>query len=178
MLPRFLKFIPALALALLFTTPAGAEDLYTVSGVHVDASAASSAEALNIAIAQGRPKAWQILYRRLTRQQDWTRLPTLDAATLVRLSRNYTPTNERRSTTRYVADVTYIFNPDAVARLLRGAGIAFTTQASAARILLVPMAPGVTGGGWAQAFASPSLQAGGVSFSLPSADELHAMAGI
>ena len=58
---------------------AAAQDLYTVSGVHVDASAASSAEALNVAIAQGRPKAWQILYRRLTRQQDWARQPALDA---------------------------------------------------------------------------------------------------
>ena len=79
MLSRFLNFIPALALALVLATPVHAEDLYTVSGVHVDASASSSAEALNLAIAQGRPKAWQILYRRLTRQQDWTRQPALDA---------------------------------------------------------------------------------------------------
>ena len=83
MLSRFLKSFAALALALwcLFSVaPAqAADDLYTVSGVHVDASGASSAEALNVAIAQGRPKAWQILYRRLTRQQDWSRQPVLDA---------------------------------------------------------------------------------------------------
>src|SRR5215813_862904 len=108
-----------IGLGLVLAVPASAEDLYTVSGVHVDASAASSAEALNLAIAQGRPRAWQILYRRLTRQQDWARQPQLDAATLVRLSRGYTPGNERRSTTRYVADVSYMFNPDAVARTLR-----------------------------------------------------------
>src|SRR5437868_1527305 len=116
MLSRFHKFIPVLVLTLLFSAPALADDLYTVAGVHVDASGASSSEALNVAIAQGRPKAWQILYRRLTRQQDWTRQPMLDAPALVRLSRGYTPTNERRSTTRYVADVAYNFNPDAVAR--------------------------------------------------------------
>src|SRR5581483_3456654 len=45
--------------------------LFTVSSVHVDASGASSTEALNAAIAQGRAKAFQILYRRLTRQADW-----------------------------------------------------------------------------------------------------------
>ena len=80
----------------------------------MDATAASSTEAYNAALADGRPRAWQILYRRLTRQQDWARQPELDAAALVRITRGYTVANERRSTTRYVADVTYQFNPDAV----------------------------------------------------------------
>src|ERR1700744_3290232 len=174
MLSRFLKFIPALALALLFAAPARAEDLYTVSGVHVDASAASSAEALNIAIAQGRPKAWQILYRRLTRQQDWARLPTLDVATLVRLSRNYTPANERRSTTRYVADVTYIFNPDAVARTLRDANIAFS-QTAVRRIVLVPMSPTFNDGPWAQALNAAGPRDAVVPFSMPAAADAPAL---
>ena len=168
MYSRFLKFIPVLALALCVAVPAHAEDLYTVAGVHVDASAASSAEALNLAIAQGRPRAWQILYRRLTRQQDWTRQPPLDAPSLVRLSRGYTPANERRSTTRYVADVTYIFNPDAVARVLRDANVAFT-QTVVRPILLVPMSPGFNTGPWAQAFSAPNLRDSVVPFSLPTA---------
>ena len=52
--------------------PAMAQDnsLYTVSNVHVDASGASSTEALNAAIAQGRGKAFQTVYRRLTRQAE------------------------------------------------------------------------------------------------------------
>ncbi len=50
--------------------------------------------------------------------------------------------HERRSTTRYVADITYMFNPDAVARLLRAASIAYS-QAPAHRILVIPMSPGV-----------------------------------
>lgn len=170
MLSPILKSLPILAFALLFSLPARAQDLYTVSGVHVDASGASSAEALNVAIAQGRPKAWQILYRRLTRQQDWSRQPMLDAPALVRLSRGYTPANERRSTTRYVADVAYNFNPDAVARILRDANIAFT-QTAVRRILLVPMSPGYNTGPWTQAFAAAHDSF--VPFSLPAAgDEL------
>jgi hypothetical protein len=169
MLPRVLKCLSALALALwAFSSiaPALADDLYTVSGVHVDAAAASSAEAANIAIAQGRPKAWQILYRRLTREEDWARQPALDPATLVRLSRNYVPANERRSTTRYVADITYQFNPEAVARALRDANIAFT-QGAAHRVLLVPMSPAYNNGPWAQAFLAPGLRDTVVPFSLP-----------
>src|SRR5579859_6103299 len=102
------------AVALLVAAPAVAQDnsLYSVSNVHVDATGASSTEALNTAIAQGRGKAFQIVYRRLTRQADWVKQPALDAAGLLRISRGYNIANERRSTTRYVADVTYMFNPE------------------------------------------------------------------
>ena len=113
------------AVCFLGAVPArGQDSLYTVSGVHVDAGAASTTEAFNAAIAQGRGRAFQILFRRLTRQADWAKQPALDAQALVRLGRGYTVANERRSTTRYVADVTYMFNPDAVARTLRAAQIA------------------------------------------------------
>lgn len=172
MLSRVVKYVAALAIALWAVSavaPAkAADELYSVTGVHVDASAASSAEAADIAIEQGRPRAWQILYRRLTREEDWPREPVLDPAELVKLSLGYEPTNERRSTTRYVADVTYEFNPDAVARVLRDANIAFTQQAEH-RILLVPMSPGYSNNAWAQAFASPSLRDALVPFALPDA---------
>src|SRR3954464_1673882 len=92
--------------ALLLAIPAGAQaqenSLYTVSNVHVDATGASSTEALNAAIAQGRARALQMVYRRLTRQADWTRQPVLDTPGLLRISRGYNIANERRSTTRYV----------------------------------------------------------------------------
>lgn len=149
---RLLKYLALAGLVAALAAPARAASPYTVADVHVDASAASSTEALNIAVAQGRPKAWTILYRRLTRQQDWPRQPGLDPQTLLRISRGYTIANERRSTTRYVADVTYIFNPRAVSRILQQAGIAFT-QGEAKRILVVPMSPGFQGGAWADALS-------------------------
>jgi hypothetical protein len=171
MSPHFKKILLVLMLAAwavpaLFVFSAWAADPpYTVSNVHVDASAASTTEAFNAALEQGRPKAWATLYRRLTRQQDWVRQPDLDLAALLRISRGYTVANERRSTTRYVADVTYSFNPDAVARLLQGAGIAYTLGA-ARRILVVPMSPGFQMGPWAQALNSPGLKDSVVPFSL------------
>jgi hypothetical protein len=179
---RFSVILPALAaITLLAAVPAGAQtraDLYTVSDIHVDVTAKSSTEAFTTAIAEGRPRAFQTLYRRLTAQRDWGRQPNLDAAALLRLSRGYNVANERRSTTRYVADVSYVFNPDAVNRLLRSSNIAFA-QGNAPRILVVPMAPNVSGGGWAQALASPSVQQNNlVPFALPPADDLRAMAGL
>ena len=124
--PFLASLLAALALLVLPAAAQTQAELFTVSGIHVDVTARSSTEAFTTAIASGRPQAFQILFRRLTQQKDWTRQPNLDAAGLTRLSRGYNVANERRSTTRYVADVTYLFNPDAVARLLRGANIAFT----------------------------------------------------
>ena len=45
--------------------------------------------------------------------------------------------NEKRSTTRYVADVSYTFSPEGVSKVLGGVGIAFA-QTQPKRILLVP----------------------------------------
>src|ERR1700743_3043329 len=91
-----------LAMAAL-AAPARAQDnSYTVPGVHVAPAAAPASEALNAPINQGRSKAFQILYRRLTRQADWTRQPALDAAALLRLGRGFSIPNERRSHTRCV----------------------------------------------------------------------------
>jgi hypothetical protein len=159
-------FLAAFAFVMVAAGPAAAQDtLYTVNGVHVDATAASSGEALNQAIAQGRAKAFQILFRRLTRQADWGRQPSLDAAALLRLSRGTNITNERRSTTRYTADVTYMFNPTAVQRALRAAQIAFS-QVQAKPVLVIPMSPGVSHGPWAQALASPAFRDSQVPFVL------------
>jgi Uncharacterized protein conserved in bacteria (DUF2066) len=158
--------------------PARAQDaLYTVNGVHVDATGASSGEASNQAIAQGRAKAFQILFRRLTRQADWARQPPLDTASLLRLSRGTNITNERRSTTRYTADVTYIFNPTAVQRTLRAAQIAFS-QAQARPILVIPMSPGVSHGPWASALMSPAFRDSQVPFTLLGPEDDAALAGV
>lgn len=168
-----------LALLLLPAGPAAAQEnsLFTVTNLHVDATGASSTEALNAAIAQGRAKAFQIIYRRLTRQADWTRQPALDLPGLLRISRGYSVANERRSTTRYVADVTYTFNPDAVARLLRSSGIAFS-QTQARRILVIPMSPGVSHGPWAAALGAPALRDSQVPFNLLAAEDDASLAGL
>lgn len=166
-------FLAALSLALLvpcFLTAAGAQSAFEVSNIHVDATAASTAEARSNAIAGGRSSAWGVLYKRLTRQQDWARQPVLAPAQLQKLIIGYFPVNERRSSRRYVADVTYTFSPDAVARLLQAAAIPYTAMA-AKRILLVPMAPGYArNSSWTTVFSSPRFASAAVPFSLPLGD--------
>jgi hypothetical protein len=162
-------------------SPVGAADAtFTVSGVHIEAKGASFAEAKKAAIDAGRSQAWQVLFRRLTRQQDWTKEPQPDPAVFDRLIVSYFGVNERRSTTRYVADGTYIFNPDAVTRMLQSAGIAYAT-AQARRVLVIPMAPGYgKTSGWTQALANPRLAGGLVPFALPFGDgeDMKALAAL
>ena len=172
-MPRF-KFTLTALLAVAFcclARPAfSSQAIFTVSNVHVDATAYSASVAQSVAFSQGRPKAWQIVYRRLTRQQDWDKQPQLDDTQLQRLIRNFKVTNERRSTTRYTADISYNFNPAAVAKVLRDANIAFA-QGSAHRILLIPMSPQYArGSAWTNAFIAPRFADAIVPFTLPLGD--------
>jgi hypothetical protein len=167
-----LAFALAVAAVLAISGPARADDLFTVNGIHVDASAASASAAQLTATAQGRPKAWSALFRRITRQQDWGRQPNLDDAALQRIIKTAFPRNERRSTTRYVADMTYQFSPDGVQRALQGVGIAFALF-QAKKILVIPFAPGYARNtAWGAALASPRFAAAVVPFALPGGDAL------
>jgi hypothetical protein len=181
---RHISLFPALAFALavicLSPRPAAADGQFTVAGVHVDASSASVAEARNAAVAGGRPTAWHILFRRLTRQQDWARQPTLDNSQLQRLITTYYPSNEMRSTRRYVAEMTYVFNQEAVTRLLQTSGIPYAAS-TAKRVLVIPMAPTYSrGSSWTAALANPRFAYSVVPFSVPIGDapDMSALDGL
>ena len=170
----FTRLAPVLALALAFLLPgpAAAVDLtYTVSGIHVDATAASASAAQAVAIDQGRPRAWDILFKRIAKQPDWSKQPKLNADALRRLMRGFTVANEKRSTTRYVADVTYTFSPEAVSRVMGTISTAYRLAGSARRILLIPMAPTFDrASAWTSAFSSPRFGASLVPFAVPTGD--------
>jgi hypothetical protein len=164
------RLVPVVALAVLMLAPAAraADLMYTVSGIHVDATAASASAAEAIAIDQGRPRAWSILFQRLAKPGDQQKMPKLDTADLRRLMRSFSVTHEKRSTTRYVADVTYIFSPEAVSRVMMGISSSYRLAAPGRRILLIPMAPRyVPESGWTSAFAAPRFQTAAVPFAVP-----------
>jgi hypothetical protein len=148
-------------------------DLFTVSGVKVDASAESATAARDIAMTQGRPVAWTKLYRRLTAPAMWGKQPQLDENALLRLIRSFEVAGERRSTTRYLAEVIFHFNPAAVRAQLRQSNIAYTdTRARPA--LVIPVIAGKPGfdpmSPWAMAWNDPGLQQGLVPFVVPMND--------
>jgi len=168
-----------LASAIAFAAPAyaaPAPDLFTVPGVKVEASAESAISARDAAMAQGRAAAWTKLFHRLTAAANWRKQPMLDEKVLERLIGGaYEVANERRSTTRYLAEVTFHFNPNAVRAVLRQDRIAFTETRSPPA-LVVPL---IAGSGfdpvspWSAAWKDSELQQGLVPFVTPAADDMN-----
>jgi len=153
--------------------PAPLPDLFTVTGIKVDASAESATAARDLAMAQARPLGWTALFRRFTASANWGKQPQLDDSALLRLIRSIEVANERRSTTRYLAEVTLHFNANAVRAAFRQSGAAYTETRSRP-VLIVPVIEGASGfdpmSPWAMAWNDPSLQQGLVPFVLPSGD--------
>ncbi len=171
-----LILVLGLACMLPFADARAADDPFTVSGIAVDATASSSSVAQNIAIDEGRSRAWTTLFRRLTKTQDWPRQPVLDDMALQRMIRNYVVADERRSTTRFVASMSYVFNPDAVRRLLRSQDIPYVDMA-AKPVMVVAMAPGYSAHSpWASLWSNPKYATGAVPIVAPVGDALDAQA--
>jgi len=149
-----------------------AGDLFAVNNIKVDATAESAAIARDLAIGQGRAQAWTKVFHRLTATSVWPKQPQLMDAQLQRLAPGVDAVGERRSTTRYLADATYHFNPVAVRQLLRQSGVAFTETRSRPALVI----PIVADGGfdamspWAKVWSEPSYRQGLVPMILPEGD--------
>jgi len=119
-------------------------DVYSVSGVAVDASGANAAEARERALNQGRIRAADEVLRRFTLYGDWPRLPELSAEDGELLVAGIGVANERVSESRYLADVTARLDPQQVRSYLRRAGVRFTENQAAPSLLLPVLdTPGV-----------------------------------
>ncbi len=133
-----LAMAAGIAMALFAGGPAGAADLYTVKGVHVDQTAKSSAEARTIAQGAAQSLALSELLKRLTLPEDWPSLPQADARTAADAVRGFAVASEKTSSTRYIADLNVSFQPEAVRQMLRARNIPFgETQARPAVLLAV-----------------------------------------
>jgi hypothetical protein len=147
-------------------------DLFTVTAVKIDATAESAIIARDLAMAQGRPLAWTKLFRRFTAPASWGKQPQLDDNQLLRLIRSFEVAGERRSTTRYLADVTYHFNPAAVRAVLRQAHISYTETRSKPAVV-IPLIDGKgfdAASAWAMTWKDPVFMQGLVPMILPAGD--------
>ncbi len=130
--------IASLALGGYFVPPASADpahDVYTITGVPVDATAASGQAARDQAIAAGERRAVRLLLERLASRRDYPRLPQVAAADLVNLVDGFEVSNERSSGVHYAADLTVSFRPDAIRALMAQATIPIADTPS--RLVLV-----------------------------------------
>ncbi|NQV57378.1 MAG: DUF2066 domain-containing protein [Rhodospirillales bacterium] len=113
-------------------------DVFYVTGVHVDMVAESAAAARKKALADGERQAFARLFKRLTIRQDKRLSAGLTGPEIAALIRDFQVANEKNSSIRYLADLTYKFKPNEVRELLRDLSVEFAETRSKP-ILLLPV---------------------------------------
>ena len=165
----------ALALSLILACgTARGEAVFTVAHVPIDAEAASSAEARELAIAAGQRDALEILLRRLT--VEGASLPAPAEDSIAAMVAGFEIDRELVSTTRYRASLTVDFDPAEVRRLLRESGVAYAeTVSKPVLVVAVQRDPGgillwEDGNRWRRAWEERPPHGGLVPILLPLGD--------
>lgn len=103
----------------------GVSDIFTVRNVPVDETAGTAAEARQVALTVGQRRAFRRLLRRLVPEDQLDLVPEPESEALQYYVLDFSVANERTSTVRYLADLTFRFNAEEVRRLLRQNNVAF-----------------------------------------------------
>jgi len=130
---------PLLAFLLLGASQAYAGDPFTVGGIKVDATAANAIEAQVKASAEGQLAAAEVLFKRLTLEQERAAspIPVLTNETVARMIRALEPSKERRSANRYLGEVTVAFNPSQVQQFLQQNNLTLVSSQARERLVVV-----------------------------------------
>lgn len=115
-------------------------DVYAVSGVYVDETAANAAAAQQAGFAAAYRLGFERLVRRLTQPGEIAArgAPTADAQALERMVLSVDVEEERRSSTRYIGRVTVRFNPELVRSFLSHQSLS-VVDARTAPVMVAPL---------------------------------------
>ncbi|MBT7138434.1 MAG: DUF2066 domain-containing protein [Rhodospirillaceae bacterium] len=133
----FVLFV-AVSLALFNKSASAQSDVFSVRGVKVDVTAASTAEARDKAHMMGEGLAFRQLLERLTMRVDHFRLPNFSASEIASYVLDFEVAQEKASAVRYLATLNYSFKPENVRRLLVERGIAFA-ETTSKPVLVLPV---------------------------------------
>jgi len=128
----------AATVAAIMAFPAAAQDIFTVSGVHVDERAETAAAARERALEIGQRKAFEEVVARLTLPEDRAGLAMPDTSTIINMVRDFGVSNEKTSSVRYIADMTVRFKDDELRRFLRFRDISFA-ELQSKPVMIVPV---------------------------------------
>ena len=117
---------------------AQAAGVFTVSDIAVDATAESASVARQTALARGHVLAMQKLVQRLVVREDVARVSPLSAEQIADLLEGFAVADERTSGVRYLATLTFSFQPDAVRGFLRSQQIRYA-EAQSKPAVVVPL---------------------------------------
>jgi len=124
-------------------TPRGG--VFTVGGIDVDATSADAVAARAQAIREGQQAGLDRLLRRLVLVEDYPRLPRAANLPIDDYVQSFEIADEELSSTRYIAQLTVAYDPDAVRSLLSDQGFAFA-QSMSMPLVVLPLYETADGG--------------------------------
>jgi hypothetical protein len=117
-------------------TPAQSAAVFTVSDIAVDATASDAVSARAQAVREGQQAGLDRLLRRLVAAEDAARLPRAASLPIDDYVQSFEIADEELSSTRYIAELTVAYDPDAVRALLGDGGFAFAQSVSMPVVVL------------------------------------------
>jgi hypothetical protein len=116
--------------------PQSAAAVFTVSDIAVDATARDAVGARAQAVREGQQAGLDRLLRRLVPAADAAHLPRAASLPIDDYVQSFQIADEELSSTRYIAELTVAYDPDAVRALLRDGGFAFAQSVSMPVVVL------------------------------------------
>lgn len=148
-------------LLFIMASSAHAADPFTVSGIAVDATGDTPIEAQTLAIRDGQARAANILLERLTVESERLAKETVPVSedNAAKMIRAMEIDNEKRSSTRYLGDITVAFNPSAMQAYLRQSELTMISSQARDR-LVIPLSNGIidTESAWFQAWENSGAE--------------------
>lgn len=138
-----------------------AGDPFLVSGVQVDATGGNAIEAQNVAVSEGQIRAAEILLNRLTLPgQRAGQFTALSPEVILPMIRSLEISNEKRSTQRYLGEISVGFSQSEVQKYLTEKGMTMMSSQAEKR-LVVPVLSGSslwTANEWQEIWGSSAFQ--------------------
>jgi hypothetical protein len=116
--------------------------VFEVQGIAVDATAASAAEAREVAVTEGSVAALDKLMKKLLPASEYARIADFDPARIQPLILGFGVAEERTSAVRYLGTLSYSFKPDAVRAMLRRYGLSYSESAGPTLVVLPVLGDG------------------------------------
>ena len=136
-----MKHIFRIFVALILTLIAKAAiaaDPFTVIGIPVDATGQTTIEAQTLAIQDGQVRAAQAIIERVTLSNERQARPLtpIEIDVAAKMIRALEIANEKRSSNRYLGDISVAFNPSEVQKYLLANGLNMVTTQARTRLVL------------------------------------------
>ena len=118
--------------------PQSGADVFTVSGITVDATSSDAVSARAQAVREGQQAGLDRLLRRLVPAEAYPRLPPAASLPIDNYVQSFEIADEELSSTRYIANLRVAYDPDAVRALLSQGGFA-SAQAVSMPVVVLPL---------------------------------------